>query len=157
MPTHTLSPLLIAEDDPHDMFLFTRLLTAAGAVNALHIALDGQDAMRLLSPVVKKSRLVVKPAAVFLDAKMPRVDGLAVLEWMRAQRELDDVPAIMLSGNPDPEAISRATTLGAQCFLTKYPGKLTVVRVLQQAAQFSANPRRAAFDTPDNLLRRTTS
>jgi CheY-like chemotaxis protein len=108
------------------MFLFTRLLKAAGAVNALHIALDGQDAIRLLSPIVEKSRLVVKPTAVFLDFKMPRVDGLTVLEWMRGQRELDDIPAIMMAANPDSQVISRATKLGAQCFLSKYPGKLTV-------------------------------
>jgi CheY-like chemotaxis protein len=140
------------------MFLFTRLLKAAGAVNALHIALDGQDAIRLLAPVVEKSRLVAKPSVIFLDSRMPRLDGLAVLEWIRARSELDDVPVVIMSGAADTREITRAHDLGAQCFLIKYPGKFTISRVLEQAAGFSGfrgnGDGHAVFDLPDNLLRR---
>src|SRR5687768_10701267 len=50
MPTPAVPPLLVAEDDAHDMFLWTRLLTAAGATHPLHIARDGREAIRLLTP-----------------------------------------------------------------------------------------------------------
>src|SRR4051812_20739187 len=152
MPSNTPAPLLIAEDDANDMFLFTRLLKAAGATHALHIALDGQDAIQLLSPVVKKNRLVEKPLMVFLDLKMPRVGGLAVLEWLRSQRELDDIPVVIMSGATVPDEIRRARELGAQCYLAKYPAKMTIIRVLEYGADFAGRSTTTLFDLPDNLL-----
>jgi CheY-like chemotaxis protein len=153
MPASTLPPLLIAEDDANDMFLFTRLLAASGAMNALHIALNGQEALRLLSPVVEKNRLVARPALAFLDVKMPRLSGLEVLEWIRGQPALDALPVIMMSNTPDRAEIERAAELGAQAYLVKFPGKLTISRLVENAARFTGRDGAALFDFSDNLLR----
>jgi CheY-like chemotaxis protein len=154
MSTSALPPLLIAEDDANDMFLFTRLLTAVGAMNALHIALNGQDALRLLSPVVDKNRLVAKPALAFLDVKMPRLGGLDVLEWIRNQPALDSLPVVMMANTIEPAEVERAAELGAQCYVVKFPGKLTISRLIENAARFTGRHGTTVFDVPDNLLRK---
>jgi CheY-like chemotaxis protein len=154
MPSHVVPPLLVAEDDANDMFLFTRLLSSAGAMNALHIALDGREAIRLLMPVVEKHRLVARPAIAFIDARMPHLDGFAVLEWIRSQRALDALPVVMMSNTADPDEIARAGELGAQCYLVKFPGKLTIARLLENAVRFDGHDGARYFDLPDNLLRK---
>jgi CheY-like chemotaxis protein len=154
MPTSVVPPLLVAEDDANDMFLFTRLLNAAGAANALHIALDGREAIRLLTPIVEKSRLAPRPAAAFLDAKMPHLSGLDVLEWIRRQPELDGMPVVLMSKEPNPQDVTRAAELGAQCYLSKFPGKLTMARLLDHASRFTAHDGDHLFDIPDNLIRK---
>ena len=154
MPSHVVPPLLVAEDDANDMFLFTRLLSAAGAMHALHIALDGREAIRLLTPVAEKRALVARPAIAFIDARMPHIDGFGVLEWIRRQRELDALPVIMMANQADPAEIARAGSLGAQCFLLKFPGKLTMARLLENAVRFDGRDGAHYFDMPDNLLRK---
>jgi CheY-like chemotaxis protein len=154
MPTLAVPPLLVAEDDANDMFLFTRLLTAAGGLHALHIALDGREAIRLLTPVVEKNRLAPKPAIAFLDAKMPHLSGLEVLAWIRCQQPLDTLPVVIMANSADPTEISRAAELGAQCYLVKYPAKLTIARLLQNAPRYTGRDGAGLFDVPDNLLRK---
>ncbi len=152
-PSHALSPVLVVENDANDMFLFTRLLKAAGAVNALHIALDGHEAIRLLTPIAEKSRLVAKPMLAFVDVRMPHLSGFEVLEWIRRQRELDDVVVVMMSASPERHELERAAQLRAQCFLAKFPRALAITHLLESAARFSGRDGHALFDLPDNLLR----
>lgn len=154
MPTSAVPPLLVAEDDPNDMFLFTRLLAGAGAMHALHIALDGREAVRLLKPVMENNRLVAKPALAFLDAKMPHHSGLEVLEWIREQRPLDGLPVVIMANHADRTEAARAAELGAQAYLQKFPGKVTIARLLESALRFTGHNGDRIFDLPDNLIRK---
>lgn len=147
-------PLLVAEDDANDMFLFTRLLNAAGTIRPLHIALDGREAVRLLAPAVEKNALGARPAIAFLDVRMPHLSGLEVLRWIRDHRALDALPVALFANQPDLAEIATAQTLGAQGYLKKFPGKLTITRLLEQAAQFTGHDPTQVFDLPDNLLRK---
>lgn len=151
MPARASPPLLVAEDDPNDMFLFTRLLTAAGPLHPLHIALNQAEAIRLLKPVIEKSRLVAKPAAIFISASLPRGGALELLRWIREQRALDDVAVLLMAREPKRAEIERVLKLGAQCFFKKFPPKLAVTRLFDGAASFSRNRSPAAFDLPENL------
>src|SRR5438067_5266879 len=100
MPKHAFQPLLVAEDDPNDMFLFTRLLNGAGALHPLLVALDQSEALRLLTPMLGKSRVTPRPAAIFVSLNLPRGGGLDLVAWIREQRALDDVPVLLMTRNP---------------------------------------------------------
>ncbi len=152
-PSLALAPVLVAEDDANDMFLFTRLLKAAGASHALHIALDGDEAIRLLTPIAAQSRLVAKPALAFVDVRMPHRSGLEVLAWIRRQRSLDDLAVVLMSTSPEPAELAQAALLGAQCFVAKFPGKLALARLLERAPRFTGREGHELFDLPENLLR----
>jgi CheY-like chemotaxis protein len=152
MRTIAAPPFLVAEDDPDDMFLFTRLLKSTGAVNPLHLALNGQEAIDLLTRVVNGSGLAECPAAAFLDCGMPRVDGFEVLAWIRKRSAFDRLPVIMFCQRDDAHDIARAARLGAQCYLAKFPSKTVFERTLDEAARFAAGRGNRVFEIPNNLL-----
>lgn len=156
MRTVALPPLLVVEDDAHDMFLFTRLLKSAGAAHPLHIALNGEEAVELLDRVMHKKGLMDFPAAAFIDTKMSGMDGLEVLAWIRKRGALDRLPVVMLSHSDDPRDVARAHKLGAQCYLTKYPAHSTMTKVIEEIARFGRNGALPIFETPNNLLRART-
>ncbi len=146
-------PVLVAEGDANDMFLFTRLLKASGVVNPLHIALNGREAVELLTQVAERDSLVARPCIVFLDVQLPERDGFDVLTSIRSVSVLDNLPVVMLTHVVEPRDILRAQQLGAQCYLTKYPGRSTITRVLEDAYAFYSHAKPRIFTTPDNLLK----
>lgn len=152
MARFTLRPLLVAEDDANDMFLFTRLLKSAGAIHALHIALDGEEIIRLLTPLVERNGLTALPMLAFLDVRLPGSSGIDVLAWIRTQPELDGMAITLMSAAPKKDEIRCAAELGAQCFLTKFPSVLAISRVLESARTFTGRSKSVRFDLPDNLL-----
>ena len=130
MRSRPLPSFFVAEDDPNDMFLFTRLLKGCGAENPLHLALHGQEAIELLARVGDGSGLADQPSIVFLDIRMPLRDGLDVLAWVRTRAAFASVPVVILSATDDPQEIARARELGAQCFLRKFPSPRVIAEVL---------------------------
>jgi CheY-like chemotaxis protein len=134
------------------MFLFTRLLNGASANQALHLALDQPEAIRLLTRMLEKNRGVARPAAAFVSLDMPRGAGWEFAAWIRAQRTLDNLPVVLMARNPKRADLDHAAKLGAQCCFAKFPGKLAFARILEGVAQFNRNPSPTAFKLPENLL-----
>lgn len=153
MRSGTTFPLLVVEDDPQDMFLFTRLLKSTGAAHPLHIALNGEEAIDLLTRVLRKSALMECPGAAFIDARMPKVDGLELLGWIRKRPALERMPVVMLSHSSDPRDVLQAGKLGAQCYFTKYPSPATIAKTLEEVRRFGGNVEAAIFEVSNNLLR----
>ena len=153
MRSRPLPSFFVAEDDPNDMFLLTRLLKGCGSANPLHLALNGQEAIELLARVADGSGLAEVPSVVFLDLRMPRLDGFGVLRWLRSRPAFANVPVVMLSGTAEPEDVERAFEYGAQCFLRKYPSALVIAEVLSAVTHFNERSESRVFDLPANLLR----
>lgn len=114
-------PLLLAEDDEHDVFFMRRAFQQAGIENSVHVVRDGQEAVDYLSGSGPSSdRLLFPlPCLLLLDLKMPRMTGLEVLEWLQEQPELRCLPVVMLSASAHRTDIERAYELGANGFLVK--------------------------------------
>jgi CheY-like chemotaxis protein len=83
----------------------------------VHFAHDGQDAVDFLSE--PRSTTTPLPALVILDLKMPRLNGLEVLDWIRRQPTLRCLPVLMFSSSNRREDIENAYALGANGFLVK--------------------------------------
>jgi PAS domain S-box-containing protein len=98
--------VLVIDDDPAVRELMSRVLTAEG----LHTvtAADGEEGLRLAREL--------RPALVFLDVLMPRMDGWAVLTAMKADSRLTDIPVVMLTIMNDSDM---GYVLGASEYLTK--------------------------------------
>ncbi|HUR59712.1 MAG TPA: response regulator [Opitutaceae bacterium] len=153
MQSHASAPFLIAEDNPDDMFQFTRLLKSTGATNSLHHALTSKEAIELLERVTGRGALVACPAAAFVDVRLNGGDGFDVLAWIRKHRAFDALPVIMLADTDDPREIARSTKLGAQCHLIKYPSKAIFARILGEVPRFQEGRIARCFDLPNNLIR----
>jgi len=121
---HTMSNkpcLLVADDDPGDIFLLRRAFRRA-ALNCEIIEVhDGEQAIEYLSgapPYDDRLRHPV-PSLVLLDVKMPKMNGFDVLAWLGGRPYLDHLPAVMLSGSCLESDAAAARQLGARDYLVK--------------------------------------
>jgi CheY-like chemotaxis protein len=71
-----------------------------------------------------------RPLMIFLDVMMPDMDGFAVLEALRANPALRDLPVVMYSAIGDPATASRALLLGANAFVVKGRARYSELRSL---------------------------
>jgi CheY-like chemotaxis protein len=115
-------PVLIVDDDPYDALL------SEGVIQELHprfpvqILASGEDLVAYLQgdDLYRDRSQYPLPGLVLLDLKMPKMDGFAVLEWLKGHPEHAEVPIVVLSGFVDMvEQVTRAYGQGAHAFLTK--------------------------------------
>ncbi|HUS34352.1 MAG TPA: response regulator [Verrucomicrobiae bacterium] len=115
--------ILLVDDDPNDRFLVRRAFEKLGIQNPLVEVTDGQAAIAYLAgerPYDDRTKYPF-PGIILLDLQMPRVDGLAVLEWIRSTIVQPGLLIIVLSRLDEIRQVNRAYALGANSFLTK-PG-----------------------------------
>jgi CheY-like chemotaxis protein len=113
--------ILHVEDDEPYVYLLQLTFERAGITSPVHVVSDGQMAMDYLAGVGefadrKKHPL---PCLVLLDLKLPKVNGLEVLEWIRRQPVLKKLVVVVLSSSALSEDIERAYELGANSYIEK--------------------------------------
>lgn len=111
----TNTRILIVEDDRDAADLIELVFKKHRITNEIDIVSDGVKALDYLRANV--------PALILLDLKLPRVDGLQVLEKLRSNPRLKGIPVIVLTVSKDLPDIQRAFDLGARDYLLK-PFKL---------------------------------
>lgn len=119
-----LPVILVAEDDPNDALLLRRAMRRARLPNPVVVASDGDQAIAYLAATGTyegRSR-ADPPALLLLDLKMPRRDGFEVLDWVRAQPDIGNLPVVVLTSSRETADIDRAYSLGANSYLVK-PGE----------------------------------
>lgn len=120
---NTQSVFLLVEDNEDDVFFMQRAFRQAGVHNPLHVVRNGEEAIEYLSGKNDFSDRQQHPLPdiVFLDLKMPGLNGFEVLKWMREQ--LLNTPVAVLTSSPEDVDRKRAQELGAACYLLKPPTK----------------------------------
>ncbi len=115
--------ILLVEDSADDVFFFRRAMNKSGLAAALRVASDGIEAIDCLMNKGMFSDRAANPAPdiMFLDLKLPHVNGFEVLEWMRRHAECPHPPVIVLTSSNQPEDQQRAEALGAALYLIKPP------------------------------------
>jgi CheY-like chemotaxis protein len=108
--------LLLVEDSEDDAFFFCRTFQMSGAGLTVHHVKDGQAAMEFLEQSFAAGPL---PRIMFLDLKMPVMNGFELLAWLRKQTYCAKIPVIVLSGSDHQNDIDRANELGAVSYLVK--------------------------------------
>jgi CheY-like chemotaxis protein len=111
---------LIAEDDENTCFLIQRAYKNIGMVLPVHFVSDGEAAIEYLNGVGRfqdRSQFPL-PALLLLDLKMPRKNGLEVLEWLR-QSSCRELIVVMFSGSDDERDVRAAYQLCVNSFIHK--------------------------------------
>ncbi len=111
----------MAEDDPTDAYFFQRAFRRAGLPVALHFVRDGQEVLDYLQGEGQFADRAAHPLPqlLLLDLNMPRLDGFAVLEWLRHQSGFTGLQVVIFSASDEPRYINRAYGLGANWYLVK--------------------------------------
>lgn len=124
-----LPPVLLAEDEEHDVFFMRRAFESAHIENPLVAFSSGREVIDYLERVAEQ-RQHPYPRLLLLDLKMPLVDGFEVLEWIQTQaRWRDHLPVLVLSSSGEDQDRRRAFRLGAHEYLVK-PGNYKELVVL---------------------------
>lgn len=113
--------ILLVEDNPHDVLMTRRAFRKAGLDVPLFAVDDGEAAVAYLAgadPYADRNAHPW-PALVLLDLKLPRLSGIEVLRWMRAERRLDGLPVVVLTSSTEDEDIVEAYRAGANSYLGK--------------------------------------
>ena len=113
--------LLIVEDDPDALLLLKRAFRKAGLDAPMHVVTDGDAAVKYLAgegPFGDR-RAYPLPCIILLNLKLPKRSGLEVLEWMRAQPHLRDIPVMIVTTSDEARDRERATELGAKHYEIK--------------------------------------
>ena len=113
---------LLVEDDPRDVFLVRDVFERYGHCR-LETVTDGQEAIDYLTGTGKFSNRLKfpLPQVVLLDLKMPRVNGLEFLRWLRHEspNSLHVLPVVVMSSSNDPKDVASAYELGVNSYLLK--------------------------------------
>lgn len=115
-----LRPILLAEDNPNDVELTLTALHTLNLANEIVVVKDGAEVMDyLLRRNAFAGRAAVNPSVVLLDLKMPRVDGLEALRFIRAERELATLPIVILTSSREESDLVKGYQLGANGYVVK--------------------------------------
>lgn len=145
--------VLVVEDDPDDVFfLHQGFETAAPGLIRLSVVEDGDAAMTFLrSCTGKHARHNALPHLILLDVNLPKESGLELLEWLRADDALRQIPVVVLSGSSTQADVERAYDLGANGYLSKDVELAHLDRVTGALVNYleTIDPERAGYDDPD--------
>ena len=117
-----LSIFLLVEDEEDDVFFMKRAFKDAGLTNPLHIVTNGEEAIDYLAgrnEFADRQKHPL-PDMVFLDLKMPGLNGFEVLEWIRQDGRYE-FPIAVLTSSSEEVDFRRTRELGASCYLLKPP------------------------------------
>jgi DNA-binding response OmpR family regulator len=95
--------ILLVEDDGDDEILTVRALRRAGVANDIVVARDGVEALDYLfgTGIHADRDPSDRPQVVLLDLRLPRLDGLEVLQRVRADARTERLPVVILTTSPD--------------------------------------------------------
>jgi two-component system, response regulator len=114
------STILLVEDNADDELLALRALRQAHIANEIAVAADGVEALDYLLGTGKHAGQPPHlPAVVLLDLKLPRVDGLEVLQRLRANERTRLLPVVVLTSSSEERDIVESYRLGANSYVRK--------------------------------------
>lgn len=115
-----LRPILLVEDNPKDLELTLAALARCQLANDIVVARDGAEAIDYLyHGGAHANRAPGDPAVVLLDLKLPKLDGLQVLERIKGDAQRRQIPVVMLTSSREESDLVRSYALGVNAFVVK--------------------------------------
>ena len=111
--------IMLVEDDPNDAELIMRAFRKGKlATRVVHLR-DGVEAMDYVTNARGGLGMVHLPKVIVMDLKLPRLNGLEVLQRLKSDALTKDVPVVMLTSSQEESDIAKAYALGANSYITK--------------------------------------
>jgi len=134
-----LRPILLAEDNLKDIELVLAALKRNNLANEVVVARDGAEALDYLYRRGNfQSRDDRLPIAILLDLKMPKIDGMEVLEQIKKDDVLKIIPVVMLTSSREETDLVKSYKLGVNAYVVKPVGFQKFVEAIKQTGMFWA-------------------
>jgi CheY-like chemotaxis protein len=134
-----LKPILLVEDNPKDLELTLLALEKSNLANDVITVRDGKEALEYLFRTGPfESRAAGNPAVILLDLKLPKVDGIEVLERVKADPDLQSVPVVMLTTSREEKDLVRSYKLGVNAYVVKPVAFKEFIEAIQDLGIFWA-------------------
>ncbi len=113
--------ILLVEDNPNDVELTLRALKKNNLANRVVVVKDGAEALDFIFATGDYSErdILNVPKVVFLDLKLPKVDGLEVLRRMKSDERTSKIPVVVLTSSQEDRDIVESYKLGVNSYVTK--------------------------------------
>ena len=117
---NNLGRILLVEDDPKDVELTLTALDEYNLANEVIVTSDGQEALDYLycrGNFMKRSG--ENPAVLLLDLKLPKIDGLEVLQQVKSDEKLKMIPVVVLTSSHEEKDMIASYKLGVNAYVVK--------------------------------------
>jgi two-component system response regulator len=121
MNTETIVEILIVEDNEQDLALAQRALRKAKVSNRIHVARDGEEALQFLfceGPYAER-QMEDGPKVILLDLKLPKIDGLEVLQRIKSDPRTKAIPVVVLTSSKEQSDVVETYNLGVNSYIVK--------------------------------------
>ena len=134
-----LRQILLAEDNPKDIELTLEALAEHNLANHVIVVKDGVEVMEYLRCEGNyKLRKPGNPVVLLLDIKMPRLDGIEVLQAIRSDPALKILPVVILSSSREEQDVIRSYELGVNAYVVKPVDFKDFIEAVKQVGVFWA-------------------
>lgn len=127
-----LMAVLLIEDDPGDADLIAIVFQRQRETIQLKIVDDGEEAIAYLRQTAHE----VLPDLILLDLNLPGKSGREVLQAIKTDEQLKQIPVVILTGSKAPEEVLTSYKLGANAYLTKPVGLAGFTTIIQSIDSF---------------------
>jgi len=134
-----LRTILLAEDNPKDVELTLMALSGNNLANHVVVVKDGVEALEYLRCEGSfKQRKREIPAVLLLDIKMPRMDGIELLQEIRNDPVLKMLPVVMLTSSREEPDLKKSYELGVNAYVVKPVDFAKFIEAVKQIGIFWA-------------------
>lgn len=113
--------ILLVEDNPNDAELTIRALKKQNLVNNVFVVEDGVQVLDFIfcRGDYSEQKLNKPPKVIFLDLKLPKLNGLEVLKVLKSDTKTKSIPVVVVSSSKEDPDIKKAYELGANSYVVK--------------------------------------
>jgi len=133
-----IKKILIVDDSPKDVELTIASLAEKNLVNEVEVAEDGVEALDYLYKRGKFANTTGSPAIILLDIKMPRMNGIEVLKYIREDPKFKFIPVIMLTSSCEEKDLVESYNLGANSYVVKPVDIVQFIDAIKVVGQYWA-------------------
>ena len=121
MNDSTAVEILLVEDSAEDLELAVRALRKANLTNHIEVARDGAEALDFIFCEGRHAarKIADAPKVILLDLKLPKVDGLEVLQRIKADPRTRHIPVVVLTSSQEQSDVVKSYRLGVNSYIVK--------------------------------------
>jgi two-component system, response regulator len=113
--------ILLVEDSKDDLDMTLRALRTANLTNHIHVARDGEEAVEFIfcQGAHAGRKFEHPPKVILLDLKLPKIDGMEVLQRIKTDERTKMIPVVILTSSKEQRDVIESYNLGVNSYIVK--------------------------------------